>query len=128
MFNKLRAAVIWAKLLNCYNRQDYVKASIYANKYRSISFNNAAFRALDATLDVLNHKSGDAREKFHELASYLKNVPGGDSKYMRLYAEYYLCLIEKNADCEGIRQAAMSTSATKQIRKWLRLPNVQVPT
>ena len=128
MFKRLKAAVIWAKLINCYNRQDYNGAAEFACQYRAIANNNnAAFRALDATLDIFNHKSDVAREKFQGLAYYLSEISGDDSAYIKLYAEYYICLIEKNVDCEEIRQAALSISANSQIKKWLRLPNTEVP-
>jgi hypothetical protein len=121
MFNRLRAAWIWMRIVQRYQAKDYKTASLLADKYRDIAFNDAVFRALDATLDILNHKYTNARRKFSQLIGYLNNIDKIDGKYIMLYSEYYLCVIDDNGDCEDILLKALNIPASSRVKSCLPL-------
>ena len=127
MLRRLKASFLWAGMIRSYKIGDYVKAKARADEYRKLTFPNAAFRALDATIDILNHHSDIARTKFSELVEYLENIPGDDSLYIKLYSRYYLCLIDKRSDCELLRLEAQQVNASLHLRGWLPLPRESVP-
>lgn len=126
MFNRIRASLLWAEMLKRRANGDYVAAAKSADKYRNLAFNNAAFRALDATIDILNHKMEDSLKKFRELSLYLQNIEGIDAAYINMYCKYYICLIENEKSCDRIRIDAMSISASKYIKKWLPFPQQEI--
>ena len=127
MFRKIRASLLWVDIIQNYRRGDYAAAAAAADKYRTLYFNDAAFRALDATIDVLNRDSDSARVKFTALSKYLEDIDRKNSRYIKLYSDYYLCLINRQDGCEAIRLEAFSTAASTFMRRWLSLPPEEVP-
>lgn len=126
MITRIRSFLLWSKIFKLYQAEKYKAASEAADIFRIRYRNHAIFRALDATLDILNHKSPIAQEKFNKLSEYLSGRPERDAKYIKIYCDYYLCLISKSPNCEDLRKKGLNTSVSSSVRRWLPLPHEPV--
>ena len=127
MFRRLKSAFLWAAIIRHYERGNFEKARDLADEYRRLGNNDPAFSAVHATIDIMNHDSESARAKFESLSSSLATDDNENSKYVRLYSDYYLCLIDKRTDCDALRVAARQTRASRLLKSWLPLPKEPVP-
>jgi hypothetical protein len=121
MLNRIKAAILWSRMISLVRQEKYAEASAAADKYRRIWLSDAAFTALDATIDVLNLKSESAREKFVKAADIAKGINDND-KYVALYCKYYICVIDKHEDCDILRQQALSLHPSGHVKAALPLP------
>lgn len=125
MIRRLRAAIIWSRILARVRRGDYRQAQELSWKYASLGQRDAVFLAVAATIDVLNFDSLAAREKFLEASAASVGKSQQDC-YLRLYCQYYICIINKEENCENLRAEALSYDIPPLLRRWLPLPQNQV--
>lgn len=122
MFKRLRSALAWAEILSRFRQGDRAGASRAAERYRKLGKINAMFVPLDATIDVLNRKSEEARLKFQRVVDEMVSDPSEDQKYIYLYSSYFLCLIDKGEQCEAIRLKGISLKSSNRLRNTLPFP------
>jgi hypothetical protein len=127
MFKRIKAAFLWSEIIKRYQQAEYGLASAAADKYRQIYPNVNAFRAIDATLDILRGNSDVAEAKFGELLNHLRAESDPNKKYIMLYSKYYICLINKGMGCDQLRKEALSVAAYSRLTRWLPLPLEEVP-
>jgi hypothetical protein len=101
---------------------EYKKAYFISRKYKKVAQDDKIFEALEATIDILNHRSDVAHKKFRSVIAVTRKDAGEDSQYLRLYSEYFVCLVEKGQHCDILRRRAHAVNASKQIKRWLPLP------
>jgi hypothetical protein len=121
MFRRAKAALLWGRMISRIRQGKYEEASVAADRYRLLGLNDALFLALDATIDVLNLRSSVAREKFIK-AEDITEGASENERYITLYCRYYICVIDKQEDCDILRQQALSLKVSSRIRAVLPLP------
>jgi hypothetical protein len=121
MFNRIKAAFLWGRMISLIRQEKYAEASAAADEFRRIEFSDAAFTALDATIDVLNFRSELAREKFVKAADMATDT-NENERYVSLYCKYYIFVIDNQEDCETLRQQALSLHPSGRVKAALPLP------
>jgi tetratricopeptide (TPR) repeat protein len=127
MFSGFRAIRLWLQSLRAYRSGDYRSAMELAE--RSIRLDghpNAYQLAFYGTLLVLNHRSQEAKQVFNA-ASAARPGRSADGAYVKAYAAYYLELIGRGDQAEGLWQQALSQRQTRFTRRYLSLPAVAIP-
>jgi hypothetical protein len=126
LLKRIRAARAWVQLLSRFRQGDFAGASRWAERYRKLGATNAMFEPLDATLDILNFRSDDARAKFERAIAANPRPSSDDQKYIQLYSLCFLCLIEKKEQCDDMRCKALALNPSDRVRRILPLPEEPV--
>lgn len=122
LLKKFRAAVIWSKMRRHYMLGDFSAAAQLACDYRKTGVESAVFTAFDGTLDVLNHNSESALEKYRRALTLVNKIERGDKRYVYEYCMYSIKLIENNLnEAERHRILAKSLNASKYVTESLPL-------
>lgn len=120
MLTRIKAALTWSKILRHYRNKNYIEAEKYCEIYKSIGTDNSVFKALYATINILNKNSQSALKKFDSIISSIEPIDE-DRKYVLNYSLYYVALINKNKDADNFRTAALQSDAKNILKQWLPL-------
>lgn len=113
--------MLWTAIRKKYLEGDYESAASLADEYRQNCIIDPVFVALDATLDVLTHKSDLAFDKFSALVREVTTHPRKrNNEYIEQYCYYYLALI-RGEDASDYFERAQRAPATKHVRRSLPL-------
>src|SRR5436305_2053388 len=113
MFRRTRASLAWVKMLRQFRRGDFVGAAQAAVRYRDTGLTNPTFEALDATVDILNFRSQEAKTKFEYVLRWLKDSSRSEDKYICAYSLYFLSLIDKKDDADELRLTGLSLATPR---------------
>ena len=126
-FYHLPAAVHWLRAFYAYERGDVAKALSHYHRFARWRPPAPRREAFKATLNILQHRSKEARRVFQSVIDQLesKGTPSENDRYVLCYSRYYAALIEGD-DAERFRLAARETSPERHVSRWLCLPEEPV--
>jgi len=123
MVIKLKSAIYLVRSFREYQKGDLAASRLSLDKHFSFCERRSATTlAFSATLYLLERDMNSAKECFSEAVASLKQKHNADAKYVNLYCQYYLALIDDNTECDHLRRAALATSS-KSMKRWLPLPD-----
>ena len=67
-----------------------------------------------------------AKACFSDAVASLKQRRNADAKYVELYCQYYLAMIDDETGCDHLREAALALPSSKSMRRCLSLPEQPV--
>lgn len=126
MIKRLQAAAYFSLALKYYRNDNIEESRKYIEKHllftKTTSATALAFRA---TLMLLDRDMSSANATFLN-AIELCTRNDSNSDYVRSYCQYYLCLIDKDSDCDRLRRTALAVPASRRLKEWLVLPSVPI--
>jgi hypothetical protein len=126
MIKKLQAAAYFSLALKYYRNDNIEKSRRYIEKHILLSkTRRATALAFRATLMLLDRDMHSSKDNFLT-AIELCTRNDSNSDYVRSYCQYYLCLIDKDSDCDRLRRTALAVPASRRLKEWLVLPSVPI--
>ena len=124
MLIKLKSAIYLARSFREYRKDDLALSRLFLDKHFSLcEHRSATALAFSATLYVLERDMNSAKEFFSEAVVSLERKRSEDAKYVNLYCQYYLAIIDDNTGCDHLRKAALALPSSKSMKRWLSLPD-----
>lgn len=77
--------------------------------------------AFDAIVMSAECRHEDSLKRFRECMTLLDKKSDPDSRYIKLFCQYYACLYVEGGNCEQFRDQALSLDTGKRVRMFLRL-------
>ena len=109
MLIKLKAATYLAKSFREYRKDDLVLSRLFLDKHFSLcKHKSATALAFSATLYLLERDMNSAKACFSDAVASLKQRRNADAKYVELYCQYYLAMIDDETGCDHLREAALA--------------------
>jgi hypothetical protein len=128
MFRRFRSSLYFSLAIREYRNDNLSNSRLYIEKYlSSAKIKSATGLAFRATLILLDRDLNSARLGFLDAIRVIQKLSEYDSKYIELYCQYYICLIDEGVGCDKLRELALTIPASKRMKEWLSLPDVPVP-
>ena len=116
MFRRIRSSFAWVRMLSRFRKGDIRGAAEEAARFRATGLTRPMFEALDATIDLLSHRPGEAKAKFESVLISLTNKSESRDRYIYLYSLYYSRLLSGKSDADEARKEAWLLATPKLIR------------
>jgi len=127
MLKRIISSIYLALAFRSYRRDNMASSRYYVDKHFGYSNRkNATARAFSGTLYLLDKDMEKARNEFKTAAQNVKDNDGADARYVSLYCDYYLCLINEEVDCDRMRRLALEVPASRNMKRWLQLADKPV--
>jgi predicted Zn-dependent protease len=130
MLNRLRSSWHFARALAGLRTGNIADARQHFDRYTVSRPPSVQHDLLHARILINERKSDEAKEIIEGAFAKLRKSDCGygsqDSKYLRLYAQYYLSLIDRR-DADDLRLAAKTLHVRRILTRTLPLPDEKIP-